>query len=389
MKGMFCGPRVLGPVGIAAVVAAAAPALARADVINGQLPATPAVPSAAVSTPTVPALPAASPVPTPATPAPAAAAVAAATAAVPTVVGGAATVDRATGTITIKPTPKAKVTVSPAKGAVTVKATPKATASVSPTKGDIHVGASAVVEPAKQAVAKANTTATKVKPVKKAAAKAGRVLAGGSDTDPLYGCEGHGWTVCIDQPIQTTPIDNRCYEYPTGTTNGTSDGTTNLPPVSPDFVTFTQGKSVLWMRTDTKMIGLLPYTVMHVKQFIWGLEGAGSIDASTYKLGHDFQDTWDVAFPFGSTDAVEKLTQDILLVNSGTAPNEYYTEHFLVDPNGNITIKWHIVCHKGDRGDDMHGNPHDSSGNYDKYKHNHDDYHGYNDDDPGSWDQGD
>jgi len=370
MKRTFCGLRVLGPVVLIAATAAAAPALARADVLNGQLPATPAVPSAAVGTPAAPATPATPatlPVPTPTAPAPVPAAVAVA---VPRAVGGSVTVDPATATLTIKATPKAK-------------------AAVSPTQGAIHVDASSVVKPAKKVVAKANTTATKVKPVNKAAAKAGRILSNGSSTDPLYGCEGHGWTVCVDQPIQSTPIDNRCYQYPTGSTSGTSDGTTNTPPFSPDFVTFTQGKSVLWMRQDTRMIGLLPYTVIRVKQFIWGFVGAGSIDGSTYKLGHDFQDTWEVAFPFGSSDAVEKLTQDLLLVNSGTAPNEVYTEHFLLDPNGNVTIKWHIVCHVGDRGDDMHGKDHDRSGDYDKYKHNHDDYHGYNDDDPDHWDQGD
>jgi hypothetical protein len=374
MKGTFCGLRVLGPVVLAAVTAAAAPALARADVISGQqVPAAPAVAvpaaPAAPAAPATPALPA--PPATPALPAPVAAATRAAVS--PRAVGN------------------GSVTVDPAAAEITIKVTPKTKAAVSPTKGSVSIDASRAVKPAHAAtvkvVGKANRTAGKVKPVAHVAKKAGRVVANTS-TDPLYGCHGAGWTLCFENPIESSPIDNRCYEYQTGTTSGTSDGSTNLPPFSPDFVTFTEGKSILWIKQTTKMVGLVPYTVLRMKQFVWGLNGTGSLDASTYRLGHDFQDTWEVSLPVGG-DAVSKLTQDVLIVDAGTAPNMYYTEHFLVDPSGQITIKWHIVCHRGDQGDDMNGQDHDRSGNYDKYKHNHDDYHGYNDDDPGHWDQDD
>ena len=373
MKGISCGKRVIGLVALTTLACALAPGFARADVTAGAVPSVNVAPPAApvVSTPALPAAPAAPAVP---------AAPAAPAASVPTakanpiagakIVGGTLSADPATGTFTIH-----------------TKVAEASTKDVSPSSGSVNVSASKVVKPVNTALqnvgSKAYKKATSVKAVHKAVTKASRVSAWAND-DPMSGCTNNAWMTCT--VLAPFPIENRCY----GNQTGSYSGNTADAPTSGDTVSWTQGTTVIWTKTEMVTLHGMPAVRMHMKQFTWGWNGFGDLDASTYKLGHDFQDEKVVTLPVGGP-SVNALTQDVLLVNNGLAPNEVFTQHIVMDANGNISFFWHIVCRKGDRGDHHgdDGGDHDRSGDYDKYKHNHGDYHGYNDDQPSSWDQDD
>jgi len=396
MTGMSCGTRVCGLVALTALTSAFAPALARADATGGGLPVATPPAVTAVSTPA----PAASAPATPSVPAPA----------LPAASGpaAAATQTAASTAVNVKSTVGGTATLDPATGSLTIHA-PMTKASVSKSDGSVNVGASKIVKPITTTASNHVAKVTGNKHAKKATAKAVQVVKKGSRVlawndadsgDPMQGCKDGKYTACTMVPFDQTPvmIDNRCWDWvgPNSSTfsmpDDGGDSTGTPPPYGPDLVTFTQGREVVWTKTDTTPTGLR----IHSKVFLWGLYGVGNAavgDTAVYRLGHDFQDEWEVFVPmslFGSS--IKKLTQDLLIVDRHTitpAPNMVYTEHAEFGANGDVTIKWHIVCHVGQTGDANNGHDHDRSGDYDKYKHNHGDYHGYNDDPPSSWDQND
>jgi hypothetical protein len=407
MKGTHCGKRAVTLVFLLISLTALAPAVANAadGLGTNAVPTTPAVPAVPTpaALPPVPALPSVPAVPS----------VPVATAKV-TTPAGSAVVQTAKPAARIT-TPAASVKAT-AKPAVHVR-TSGTTLTVSPTSGAFHAtlpATPALQAPAVHAPKAVDSNLTYIKsgviiklpPVQsvvfKKKATPWRKLMWSSD-DPRSGCVNGPWTVC--DTIPPIDIENRCYPN-TPTSSGIfrpvpPPPTGTPPPTSGDFVHFTAGSTVLWTRTEpftkTIMGVATPGVKIHFKQFTRGLQGVGSLDASTYRLGQDVQDQWSIFIPApdpqnpaGPPVAVDKRTFDLLIVNQGAAPNMFYSEHIVVRYSS-VKFIWRIVCSKGAKANDDpdQGGDHDRTGDYDKYRHHKENYHGYNDDQPSSWDQDD
>jgi hypothetical protein len=400
MKGTLCGKRAISLVLSLAILAAIAPAIARADVLGGVASAVPSTPTApAVPVPAVaPAAPVS--VPAPATPSvqAAPAPVATATKAAAPVAGVVASVAKPAASAKATAVAKVKAAVSKPRAAVKVRvATPVAKVSAKAVVAKPAASASVKASASDVIYGKSSMT-IKLHPqsvVFKAKAKAKstwRKLVWSGD-DPNGGCNNGTYQTCTSN----TPfdVDNRCYPAGTGNSSGTTSDPTAVPDganASPDLVHFTQGRQTIWMKTSTDTSGIR----IHIRQFNIGFFGVGTLDGATYKLGKDVQHEWDFLLPLGDLVKQDQRTWDTLIVDKSQATTSYtglppsmeYQQHLVATPTS-ISISWHLVCKKGDKPDSDQGQDHDRSGDLNKYKHHSEDYHGYNDDPPSSWDQGD